>query len=131
MRVVTEHPANLSQRTWRIALRTAVYSVPDSITFALVTALNSPLILSWGAPQGESDSRFTLDAGSGLPLLLTALLFASARRRNGWMALHDWLSGTRVVVVVRSSAGDVIGTRPSAPRSSIGNPVTASSPAPC
>jgi len=55
-------------------------------------------------------SRFALDhpvwgLASGLgSYLLLALLFSTARRRNGYAAIHDRLTGTRVVRRLRESA---------------------------
>ena len=49
---------------------------------------------SW-APRG--DRRFTGVVYTALSLLLTILLFSTARRGNGWTGVHELLSRTRVV----------------------------------
>ena len=38
----------------------------------------------------------TIDRG-GMTLIVAAVLFVTMRRRNGWAAVHDLVSGTRVV----------------------------------
>jgi hypothetical protein len=63
-------------RWWlRVGLRTAVFNVPT--------------LVFMGAWHVQADTL--------LSLLLTVLLFATARRRNGWTGVHDLLSRTRVV----------------------------------
>ena len=44
---------------------------------------------------------------SGVVLLGFPLLFVTMRKRNGYLALHDWLSGTRVVVRPRQQVRPV------------------------
>ena len=69
-------------RWWlRVGLRTAVFHVPTVIYFM-------------GAAKGPTVSGVVYTA---LSLLLTILLFSTARRRNGWTGVHELLSRTRVV----------------------------------
>ena len=77
-------------RWWlRVGLRTAVFHVP------------TVFLLRW-APRGTRTGRYTATAPAGgmctaLSLLLTILLFSTARRGNGWTGVHELLSRTRVV----------------------------------
>jgi hypothetical protein len=65
-------------RWWlRVGLRTAVFMVPS-------------VVFSMGATRGSI-------AYLVLSQLLTILLFSTARRRNGWIGVHERLSRTRVV----------------------------------
>jgi hypothetical protein len=76
-------------RWWlRVGLRTAVFHVPTVVYFM-------------GAARGPTVPGVVYTA---LSLLLTILLFSTARRRNGWAGVHELLSRTRVVqrTVVRS-----------------------------
>ena len=69
-------------RWWlRVGLRTAVFHVPTVIYFM-------------GATKGPTVSGVVYTA---LSLLLTILLFSTARRGNGWTGVHELLSRTRVV----------------------------------
>ena len=85
----------------KVARRTIVFHIPW-LVFAL-------LIVSFGPIGPTSDRQLserttlkakdTRDAIEGLmTLTLVAGLFVTARRRNGWMGLHELASGTRVVV---------------------------------
>ena len=85
----------IDDRWWlRVGLRTAVFHVPTVIpTLAFIgapgvvyTANTPPSGWSWIAPPEALAS-----------LLLTVLLFSIARRGNGWLGVHEWLSRTRVV----------------------------------
>jgi eukaryotic-like serine/threonine-protein kinase len=69
-------------RWWlRVGLRSAVFQVPSVIVFM-------------GATRGSTVPGVVYTA---LSLLLTILLFSTARRRNGWTGVHELLSRTRVV----------------------------------
>jgi len=69
-------------RWWlRVGVRTAVFQVPSVIFFM-------------GATKGPTVPGVVYTA---LSLLLTILLFSTARRRNGWTGVHELLSRTGVV----------------------------------
>jgi hypothetical protein len=69
-------------RWWlRVGLRTAVFHVPTVIYFM-------------GTTSGPTVRGVVYTA---LSLLLTILLFSTARRGNGWTGVHELLSRTRVV----------------------------------
>jgi eukaryotic-like serine/threonine-protein kinase len=69
-------------RWWlRVGLRTAVFHVPTVIYFM-------------GATRGPTVPGVVYTA---LSLVLTILLFSTARRGNGWTGVHELLSRTRVV----------------------------------
>ena len=76
LRVTSQTPSESNARWWlRVGLRTAVFHVP---TLFFMGAWNvQPHVL--------------------LSLLLTILLFSTARRGNGWTGVHELLSRTRVV----------------------------------
>ncbi len=73
----------------RVAARTAIFFVPHLLVALTVSA---PRIVLWE----EGGSSFTLDR-PGLMGILALALFATARRGNGRAAVHDLLSGTRVI----------------------------------
>src|SRR5215469_11872584 len=52
------------------------------------------LFFSGKGSRGEDTAKGIL--ATALMFLFLALLFVKARRRNGYAALHDWLSRTRV-----------------------------------
>jgi hypothetical protein len=82
LRVTAQTPSESNARWWlRVALRTAVFHVPT-------------VIYHMGATRGPTVSGVVYTA---LSLLLTILLFSTARRGNGWTGVHDLLSRTRVV----------------------------------
>jgi hypothetical protein len=92
----------------RIGLRSAVFHLPlvvpalflmgatggSTVPGVVYTANPAPSGWSWNAPPPDAL----------LTLLLTVLLFSTARRRNGWTGVHELLSRTRVVqrTVLRS-----------------------------
>ena len=89
-----------AMRWWlRVGLRTAVFHVPTVI----------PTLFFMGATRGSTVPGVVYTAnlrrtdGPGmspdalLSLLLTILLFSTARRGNGWTGVHELLSRTRVV----------------------------------
>jgi hypothetical protein len=88
-------------RWWlRVGLRTAVFHLPTVI----------PTLFFMGAARGSTAPGLVYTADTApngwtwnvppdalLSLLLTLLLFSTARRRNGWTGVHELLSRTRVV----------------------------------
>jgi eukaryotic-like serine/threonine-protein kinase len=74
---------------FRALLRCLLYIVVPEIPYWLFYAAN---------PKGLKDGSTTFQflVGSSI-YILTALLFCSARRRNGFAALHDLLTETRVI----------------------------------
>ena len=85
VRVTSQTPSESNARWWlRVGLRTAVFHVPTVIYF----------MFSMAAARRPTVSGFVYTA---LSLLLTILLFSTARRRNGWTGVHELLSRTRVV----------------------------------
>jgi eukaryotic-like serine/threonine-protein kinase len=105
-----------------IALRTLIFYAPNLAVSLLLMAFP-------GMPSGVEIERRPAggsgwnwsgrgDAQGGLTFMLTAALFATARRRNRWAAVHDLATGTRVV-----APGDVAVCRTS-------NRAATSAPAP-
>jgi hypothetical protein len=104
LRVTAQTPSENNVRWWlRIGLRTAVFHVPTVIPTLF-------FILSIGATRGSTVPGIVYTANPApngwtwnmppdawLSLLLTILLFSTARRRNGWTGVHELLSRTRVV----------------------------------
>jgi uncharacterized RDD family membrane protein YckC len=93
--------APTGDRWWlRLGLRTAVFQLPIVIpTLVFMDAISGstiPGVVYTGnpAPNGWS---WNAPPDAWLTLLLTVLLFSTARRGNGWTGLHEVLSGTRVV----------------------------------
>src|SRR5262245_13324795 len=86
-----------------IALRTLIFYAPNLIVAALLMAFpNLPTGLEIERRPGGAGSNWTVrskpgDLQNGLTFLLTAALFATVRRRNGWAAVHDLATATRVV----------------------------------
>jgi hypothetical protein len=99
LRVTSQTASERHARWWlRVGLRTAVFHVPTVI----------PTLFFMGATRGSTGVVYTTNpAPSGwtwnappdawLSLLLTILLFSTARRGNGWTGVHEWLSRSRVV----------------------------------
>ena len=79
----------------RVACRTIVYSVIPSLPVALLFA------------TGAVSAATINNTRSAIGLAMMAVLFSTMRRRNGWAALHDLLTGTRVVERARRHAGRV------------------------
>jgi serine/threonine protein kinase len=110
----------MNDRWWlRVGLRTAVFYVPVVIpTLVLMLStgtMGGPTVpgivyKTNPVPNGWS---WNVQPEALLPLLLTILLFSTARRGNGWSGVHEWLSGTRVVQ--RSVLRSVISGAPKAP----------------
>ena len=76
---------------WQIARRTAVSYLPNLIIASFVSS--SSMVVSGSPGNGGS---ITIDRG-GMTLIVAAVLFVTMRRRNGWAAVHDLVSETRVV----------------------------------
>jgi hypothetical protein len=89
----------------RVGLRSGVFHVPllaPALLGALMgstgpsvvqTSSDAPNGWYWNIPPGALLSLLL----ALLPLLLTLLLFSTARRRNGWAGVHELWSRTRVV----------------------------------
>jgi hypothetical protein len=97
LRVTSE----IDDRWWlRVGLRTAVFHVPTVIPalFFMGTMGGSTVpgvvYTATAAPNGW---HWSMQPAALLSLLLTILLFSTARRRNGWTGVHELLSRTRVV----------------------------------
>ena len=74
LRVTSQTPSESNARWWlRVGLRTAVFHVPTVIYFM-------------SAARGPTVSGFVYTA---LSVLLTILLFSTARRGNGWIGVHE------------------------------------------
>jgi hypothetical protein len=84
----------------RIALRSAVFHMPLVIpTLFLMGATRGSTVPGVVYTANPAPNGWTWNAppDAFLTLLLTVLLFSTARRRNGWTGVHELLSGTRVV----------------------------------
>jgi eukaryotic-like serine/threonine-protein kinase len=88
--------SQFKDRWWlRVGLRTAVFHVPTVIpVFIFVGATKGFVYTTTPPPNGWN---WTVQPDAYLSLALTILLFSTARRRNGWMGVHEVLSRTRVV----------------------------------
>src|SRR5262249_10341067 len=86
-----------------IALRTLIFYAPNLTVVALLIAFpNLPTAFEIERRPGGADSHSTVrskpgDLQNSFTFLLTAALFATARRRNGWAAVHDLATVSRVV----------------------------------
>jgi len=74
----------------RVAVRAAIFAFIPGLPLLLYTSLASPQFV-------ETNFGLTLAVTSTIFVLL-ALLFVTARRSNNYAAIHDLLSGTRVLV---------------------------------
>jgi hypothetical protein len=87
----------------QIAVRTAVFHLPN-LLFTLGTLAIGPLpALGTRRLSGNvvlDGADMTALMGLALVLMMIALLFVTARGRNGWAGLHERASGTRVVARV-------------------------------
>ena len=88
-------------RWWlRVGLRSAVFQLPSVISFMLFTGATDgstvPGIV-YTTNAARNGWSWNLPPDALLSLLLTILLFSTARRRNGWTGVHELLSRTRVV----------------------------------
>jgi hypothetical protein len=83
----------------RIARRTTVFHLPN-LLFALLVVAGAITV----------DTALAAQARELASVVLGAALYLTARRHNGWAALHDLASGTRVVS--RSAVTRRVGTTP-------------------
>ncbi len=82
-----------AQPSWRqVGIRTLLYQFSGMILSAPYFVWGTSVVEPWMV------ARPVLAAmAAALPVLVTVGLFLPARHRNGWAALHDRASGTRVV----------------------------------
>lgn len=101
-RILGLRVASIEERHWwrRIAIRTIVFYAPAAV-LALAAFLIGP---SEAGPPRLLGPNVAVDDRSlqsavmvMVSLALSASIFLSARRRNGWAGLHELASGTRVV----------------------------------
>ncbi len=84
-------------RPSQIAIRALLYQAPSIITSFIILALGSlPIIVIGNFHTNQNATQAIIS------LSLVAMLFVTARGSNGWAALHDLVSHTRVVTRVRS-----------------------------
>jgi uncharacterized RDD family membrane protein YckC len=76
----------------RALLRNLVYSVPPSLPSVLVMLVYGPNMKAYLSTSQLTQSLLGLSC-----YVIMGLLFCTARRRNGFAAMHDLLSGTRVI----------------------------------
>jgi eukaryotic-like serine/threonine-protein kinase len=84
----------------RIGLRSAAFHMPMVIpTLFLMGATRGSTVPGVVYTANPAPSGWTWNAPPDalLTLLLTVLMFSTARRRNGWTGVHELLSRTRVV----------------------------------
>jgi hypothetical protein len=90
--------SQIDDRWWlRVGLRTAVFHVPTvipALVFMGATRGSGVVYTANPAPSGWS---WNAPPDAWLSLLLTVLLFSTARRGKGWTGVHELLSRTRVV----------------------------------
>ena len=88
-------------RWWlRVGLRTAVFHVPSVIpTLFFMGGTRGSTVpgVVYTANTAPSGWTWNMPPEALLSLLLTILLFSTARRGNGWTGVHERLSRTRVV----------------------------------
>jgi hypothetical protein len=85
------------ERWWlRVGLRTAVFHLPIVIPALFMGAARAPGVVYTASPP-PTGWTWHAPPDAVLSLLLTLLLFSTARRRNGWSGIHELLSRTRVV----------------------------------
>jgi eukaryotic-like serine/threonine-protein kinase len=81
----------------RVALRTAVFHLPIVIPFLILMGGSTVPGVVYTANTPRSAWYWNAPPGALLTLLLTIVLFSTARRGNGWIGVHEWLSRTCVV----------------------------------
>jgi eukaryotic-like serine/threonine-protein kinase len=84
----------------RVGLRTAVFHVPTVIpTLFFLGATRGSAVpgVVYTANAAANGWKWNAPPDALLSLLLTILLFSTARRGNGWTGVHELLSRTRVV----------------------------------
>ena len=98
LRVASQTPSESNARWWlRLGLRTAVFHVPTvipALVFMGASRASGVVYTANPAPRGWT---WNAPPDAWLTLLLTILLFSTARRGNGWTGVHERLSRTRVV----------------------------------
>jgi eukaryotic-like serine/threonine-protein kinase len=106
-----------------IGLRTLIFYTPNLIVAVLLIAFPS-LPTGFEIDRRSADNHWSFrtkpgDLQNTLTFILSAALFTTARRRNGWAAIHDLATATRVVapagVRVRRTSNRAETTEP-APR---------------
>jgi hypothetical protein len=99
LRVASQIPSESNVRWWlRVALRTTVFHVPTVIpTLIFMGAARGMTGVAYSANPAPSGWTWNMPPDAWLTLLLTVLLFSTARRGNGWIGVHERLSRTRVV----------------------------------
>jgi eukaryotic-like serine/threonine-protein kinase len=110
----------------RALLRTAVYLMPSILPALLVMAF-LPLA---DMRRALAQENWLITDWLGVPLFLS--LFVTMRYRNGYAALHDLLSGTRVIVRPRTQPRPgLVEHRPATadPNVAVTPPATAAAPA--
>lgn len=84
-------------RWWlRVGLRTAVFHVPTLFFMGATRGSTVPGVV-YTANTAPNGWNWNVPPDALLSLLLTILLFSTARRGNGWTGVHELLSRTRVV----------------------------------
>ena len=91
--------SQIDGRWWlRVGLRTAVFHVPTVIpTLFFMLSMGATRGVAYTANAVPSGWTWNVPPDALLSLLLTILLFSTARRGNGWTGVHELLSSTRVV----------------------------------
>jgi eukaryotic-like serine/threonine-protein kinase len=93
--------SQIDDRWWlRVGLRTAVFHMPTVIpTLVFMAATRGSPVPSvvYTANPAPDGWTWNMPPDALLSLVLTILLFSTARRRNGWTGVHERLSRTRVV----------------------------------
>jgi len=84
-----------------IALRTLIFYAPNLIVAVLLIAFPN-LPTGFEIDRRSADNHWSLrtkpgDLQNSLTFILSAALFTTVRRRNGWAAIHDLATTTRVV----------------------------------
>jgi hypothetical protein len=104
-------------RWWlRIGVRTAVFHVPTvvpALFFIAATRGSTVPGVVYTTNAARHGWNWNAPPDAVLSLVLTILLFSTARRANGWTGVHERLTGTRVVE--RSMCRPVASATPKAP----------------
>jgi len=87
----------------RALMRALVYILPPEVVRLTMGYLVVPLAKP-GVTMNNTTQLLLAAFAIGVSVLVFALQFSTVRRRNGWAALHDLASVTRVVVRPRSMA---------------------------
>jgi eukaryotic-like serine/threonine-protein kinase len=83
---------------WRALFRTMIYVIPDQLPYFLVMAFMSLEKMNAASSSGAwllPDQTW---------FITPFILFVSMRKRNGYAAIHDLLTGTRVIVAPKLQA---------------------------